>query len=243
MTAKTMGMIGGLGPESTIDYYRRIIETYRKRTNDGSAPSVIINSVDMQRALAYITADDLAGLTDFLVTEIEHLADAGAAFAFISANTPHLVFDAVAARASIPLISIVEAARDAALAGGFQKLGLFGTRFTMQARFFFDVFDRAGVALVVPGDDDQNYIHDRYMKELALGVFHNDTRDRMLSIARDLVQHHGIQALILGGTELPLLLRDASIGVPLLDTTRIHVDRAVDELLAPTPLVKLNQNR
>jgi aspartate racemase len=232
MTTKTMGMIGGVGPESTIDYYRLIIEMYQKRVNDGSAPSIIINSVNMQQALSYITANDLASLTDFLLTEIEHLADAGATFALISANTPHLVFDAVAARTTIPLISILEATRDAALAGGFEKLGLFGTRFTMQARFFFDVFERAGMTLVVPGDDDQNYIHDKYMNELVGGVFRDDTRDRVLSIARGLMERHDIQALILGGTELPLLLRDASIGIPLLDTTRIHVERAVDELLS-----------
>jgi aspartate racemase len=132
----------------------------------------------------------------------------------------------------IPLISIVEATRDHAQASGFTKLGLFGTRFTMQARFFFDVFERAGMTLVVPGVDDQNYIHDKYMNELTLGVFTDATRARMLAIARDLVATHAIQALILGGTELPLLLRDPDIGVPLLDTTRIHVARAVEELLS-----------
>ena len=228
---KTVGIIGGIGPESTIDYYRLIIDTYRKAT-DGSTPSIVIDSINMQQMLSYVAANDLAALTEYLVTEVERLARAGAGFALIAANTPHIVFDAVRARAPIPLISIVEATRDAALAGGFQKLGLFGTRFTMQATFFFEVFNRAGMTLVVPDDDDQSYIHDKYMSELALGIFIDETRDRMLTIGRDLVERHGIQALILGGTELPLLLRDASIGVPLLDTTKIHVERAVAELLS-----------
>ncbi|MDP9360351.1 MAG: amino acid racemase [Acidobacteriota bacterium] len=229
---KTVGIIGGIGPESTIDYYRLIIDTYRKSTNDGSSPSIIIDSVDLQQVLSYVAANDLAKLTEYLMAEVERLARAGADFALIAANTPHIVFDALLARSPIPLISIVEATRDAALAGGFQKLGLFGTRFTMQGPFFFEVFNRAGMALVVPDDDDQGYIHDKYMKELGYGIFVEETRARMLAIGRDLVERHGIEALILGGTELPLLLRDASIGVPLLDTTKIHVERAVAELLS-----------
>jgi aspartate racemase len=229
---KLLGLIGGISPESTIDYYRLILDAWRKATNDGTAPRIIIDSLNMQEALSYINASDLHGLTEYLRIEIERLHRAGADFALITANTPHMVFDAVAARSPIPLISIVEATRDRARAGGFQKLGLFGTRFTMQARFFFDVFERGGMTLVVPGGDDQNYIHDKYMNDLTAGIFADETRDRMLGIARDLVRHQGIQALILGGTELPLLLRDADIGVPLLDTTSIHVARAVEELLA-----------
>ena len=229
---KTVGIIGGIGPESTIDYYRLIIDTYRKATADSGSPSIVIDSVNLQQVLAYVAANDLPALTEFLVAEIERLARAGADFALIAANTPHIVFDAVRTRAPIPLISIVEATRDAALAGRFQKLGLFGTRFTMQATFFFEVFNRAGMTLVVPDDDDQTFIHDKYMNELGLGIFIDETRDRMLAVGRDLVERHGIQALILGGTELPLLLRDASIGVPLLDTTKIHVERAVAELLS-----------
>jgi|SRR4051812_12912078 len=228
---KTLGIVGGIGPESTIDYYRLIISSYRAKQPDGSAPSIIINSVDLQSLLSLIAANDLPRLTDFLVTEVQRLAGAGADFGLLAANTPHMVFDEVSARSPIPLISLVEATRDTALAGGFQKLGLFGTRFTMQARFFFDVFQRAGMTLVVPDDDDQLFIHDKYLNELGKNIFLDETRDRMLAIARNLVERQGIQSLILGGTELPLLLRDADIGVPLLDTTKIHVERAVGELL------------
>jgi aspartate racemase len=231
MTTKTVGIIGGIGPESTIDYYRLLLAAYRTKKPDGSAPSIIINSVDLQSMLSLVAANDLPKLADFLVTEVQRLAGAGADFGLLAANTPHMVFDEVSARSSIPLISIVEATRDAASAAGLRKLGLFGTRFTMQARFFFDVFERAGMTLVVPDDDDQHFIHDKYMNELGRGIFLDETRDRMLAIARDLVEHHSIQALILGGTELPLLLRDADVGVPLLDTTKIHVERAVEALL------------
>jgi aspartate racemase len=228
---KLLGLIGGISPESTIDYYRLILDAYRRVIDDGSAPRIIIDSLNMQEALTYINASDLDGLTEFLLREIERLHRAGASLGLITANTPHLVFDAVAARSPILLISIVEATRDYAQECGFRKLGLFGTRFTMQARFFFDVFERAGMTLVVPDLDDQDFIHDKYMNELTAGIFSDATRGRMLAIAHDLIKAHSIQALILGGTELPLLLRDADIGVPWLDTTRIHVARAVEELL------------
>jgi aspartate racemase len=228
---KLLGLIGGISPESTIDYYRLILDAYRRVIDDGSAPRILINSLNMQEALAYLNASDLDGLTEFLLLEIGRLHHAGADLGLITANTPHLVFDAVAARSPIPLISIVEATRDYAQECGFRDLGLFGTRFTMQARFYFDVFERAGMTLVVPDLDDQDFIHDKYMNELTAGIFSDATRERMLAIARGLIEIHGIDALILGGTELPLLLRDADIGVPWLDTTRIHVARAVEELL------------
>lgn len=229
---KLLGLIGGISPESTIDYYRLILDAYRRVIDDGSAPRILINSLNMQEAVAYLDDSDLDGLTEFLLIEIGRLHRGGADLGLITANTPHLVFDAVAARSPIPLVSIVEATRDYAQECGFRKLGLFGTRFTMQARFYFDVFERAGMTLVVPDPADQDFIHDKYMNELTAGIFKDETRNRMLAIAHDLMKTHAIQALILGGTELPLLLRDADIGVPWLDTTRIHVARAVEELLS-----------
>ena len=106
---KTLGIIGGLGPESTIDYYGRIITLYRERTGDGSYPQFIINSVNLKRGLDLMDANNLTGMADYLVEEVGKLARAGATFGLISANTPHVVFEEVAAKSAIPLISIVEA--------------------------------------------------------------------------------------------------------------------------------------
>src|SRR6266480_4212027 len=105
---RTLGIIGGLGPESTIDYYRRIIALYRERTGDGSYPQFIINSINMKKGLDFMSANDQTGMADYLVEEICKLARAGAAFGLISANTPHIVFKEVASKSPIPLISIVE---------------------------------------------------------------------------------------------------------------------------------------
>lgn len=235
---KTLGIIGGVAPESTIDYYRRIIALYREKQRDGSYPSLLINSIDLKKMLDLIGAQDLAGLTEYLVGAVTTLARAGADFGLLASNTPHLVFEHVRRQSPIPLISIVEATGATAQALGLKKVGLFGTRFTMQARFYPEVFSRQGITLIVPSPQEQDYIHDRYMHELVAGVYRDDTREQLLAIVDRLKQRDGIQGLILGGTELPLLLREAShAGIPLLDTTKIHVERAVTQLLSDEYLV------
>ncbi|MGH7455798.1 MAG: aspartate/glutamate racemase family protein [bacterium] len=230
---KTAGIIGGIGPESTIEYYRLIIASYREQKQDGSYPTILINSIDLRKMLDLIEANELTKVTEYLVGEVRKLARAGADFGVLSSNTPHIVFDEIRRQSPIPLISIVEATAEAAQALGLKKVGLFGTRFTMQGRFYPEVFSRAGIMLVTPEPDEQAYIHDKYMRELVNGVVVPETRERMLAIVECLQERHGIQGLILGGTELPLILRDeTSRGIPFLDTTKIHVKRIVAQLLS-----------
>src|SRR2546421_11977547 len=159
---KTLGIIGGLGPESTIDYYQRIIAMYRERTGDGSYPQFIINSVNLRKGLDFMDANDLDGMADYLLEAIGKLTRAGAEFGLISANTPHIVFDQIAPKSAIPLISIVEATCAAAKARNLKRLALFGTRYTMQANFYGNVLSRQGIHLCVPDLEDQNYIHEKY---------------------------------------------------------------------------------
>lgn len=230
---KLLGIIGGLGPESTIEYYREIFLAYRERVKEKSNPAFLINSVDMQQVIDRVTANDLASLADFLVIEVKRLADAGATFGIISANTPHLAFDEVRRRSPIPLISIVEAAAEAAKARGLKIVGLMGTRFTMKARLFPDVFERAGIKIVTPDDDEQAFVHDIYMNELVKGVVRDETRERLLQIARRMKRDDGIEGLLLGGTELSLILKSLDgIGLELLDTMKIQVQAAVAEMLS-----------
>ena len=158
---KTAGIIGGVGPESTIEYYRLLISTYREQNPDGNYPSLIINSINLKRMVDLVTASRFSDITDYLTTEITRLANAGADFAAISANTPHVVFEDVRPRSPLPLISIVETTCEAAKESGLTRVGLFGTRFTMQGRFYRDVFDRAAIDLVVPTVEEQAYIHDK----------------------------------------------------------------------------------
>ncbi|MCI0415567.1 amino acid racemase [bacterium] len=228
----TLGIIGGTGPESTIEYYRQIIAAYQEQKKDGSYPSIIINSIDLKKMLELIGANQLTEVTQYLLTEIIKLAKAGADFGLLASNTPHIVFNELAAQSPIPLISIVEAARDAVHAAGFDKVGLFGTRFTMEGTFYAKVFTSSNITLVVPNEHDRTYIHDRYMNELLNGKFLPETRSDLLSIVTRLKEETGIQGLVLAGTELPLILRDKTYqGISFLDTTQIHVKRAVAKML------------
>ena len=233
MKPKLIGIIGGIGPESTIDYYRLFVSIYREHRPEGGYPPLLINSIDLARALKLVSSNDLAGLAAYLLEEIHRLARAGATHGLLSSNTPHIVFDEIEAASPIPLISIVETACRAAAERKLKRVGLFGTRFTMQGGFYQKVFAREGIEVAIPEAEDQNFIHDTYISELVNGIVRPQTRTRYIAIARYMKAQQGIEALILGGTELPLLLRGAiDIGVMLLDTAHLHVERAVAELLS-----------
>ena len=230
---KTVGIIGGVGPESTIEYYRFIIEAYREKKADDSYPSIIINSVDVNKYVSLATANQFDKFAADLSVEIERLARAGADFGAIAANTPHIVFDQLQRHATIPLLSIVEATREKAQSLGLKRIGLFGTRFTMTGGFYQKVFADAGLEILTPNESEQDYIHEKYIGELLKNIFAQETRAGLMAIVAALREREQIEALILGGTELPLILRESEPSeVPFLDTTRIHVERIVRELLS-----------
>ena len=230
---KTVGIVGGIAPESTIEYYRQIIDAYRQQSSAGNYPSILINSINLTKMIELITGNELAAVTEYLLAALDKLARAGADFAVLASNTPHIVFDEVRARSALPLISIVEAACAEAETLGLKRIGLFGTRFTMQATFYRDVFSRAGIQIVLPNEAEQDYIHSHYMDELINGIFLPETKMRLLQIVDQLKERSQVEGIILGGTELPLILReDEHNGVPFLDTTKIHVKQIVTELVA-----------
>jgi aspartate racemase len=240
---KSLGIVGGIGPESTIEYYRFILDGYRARVTEppspellhagaASVPHIIIDSIDVNRGIAMLDAKDLVGLTNYISASVDRLTCAGAEIALIAANTPHLVFDEVQQRATIPMLSIVEAVRDHARGLGLKRLGLLGTGFTMRARFYPDAFAHAGLELVTPGESEQAFIHEKYIHELLKNNFLPETRTAIIAIIERMRRDEGIEAVVLAGTELPLLLRGAEPeGLPFLDTTMIHVNAAVDAIL------------
>jgi len=229
----TVGVIGGIAPESTVDYYRQIIARYRARSQDEHNPSILINSIDMTTMLGFVSAGQFDELTTYLVREVTRLAHAGADFALFASNTPHIVFDEVSAQSPVPLASIVQAACTAARAAGFRNLGLLGTRSTMAGAFYPSVFQRAGLRVIAPHADEQEYVHEKYMGELVRGEFLPETRTRLVALIDTMCARDALDAVILGGTELPLALRDApGLTRPVLDTTAVHVEEVVTRLLA-----------
>ena len=226
-------MIGGVGPESTIDYYKNIIAMYRERQPDGSYPQFVINSINLQKGIDFMEAGNLAGMAEFLLSEIEKLPRAGAEFGIIAANTPHIVFDEVALKSPIPLISIVEATCSYVKERSLKRLALFGTRYTMQADFYQKVFSREKIDIVVPDPKDQDYIHEKYFAEIVPGIFLPETRAGLLAIIHRMKAGSDIDGVILAGTEIPLILRGESHnGAALLDTGKIHCQAAINEMFS-----------
>ncbi len=223
---KRIGMVGGIGPESTLDYYRRFIAAFAQRP-DLRLPEIVIYSANISELLALMEARDLDGLVEWLLTKIEALRGAGAELAAIGSNTPHVVFERVQALSPLPLRSIVEATRAEAERLGARRLALLGTRFTMQSDFFQRSFRAGGMEVVVPTFGEQQLIHDRLMTEIELGIVKESTRQELLGIVKRMIDSSGVEAVILGCTELPLILDRSEHGVPFLNTTAIHVEDIV----------------
>jgi aspartate racemase len=224
-----VGIVGGLGPESTIDYYRRILEAW-EREDPTTAPGIVIDSLDVNRALRLVEHDRPA-LVEYLLESLRRLAGAGVDFAAMTANTPHLVFDELVSRASVPLVSIVAVCAHEAQRRGLRRVALLGTRFTMEAPFYPEVCARRGISVVAPSARDRDWVHQRYVGELLVGEFREETRSGFIALAERLRSEDHVDGVILGGTELPLLLPGPLIaGLPALDTTALHVAAIVERL-------------
>jgi aspartate racemase len=225
---KTIGIVGGIAPASTIEYYKYLIDAYRQKSPGGEYPSIVINSIDPRRMLGMMDAGNLPGTVEYLVSALHVLANAGVDLALFGSNTPHLLFDEIRRQSPVSLISIVDATRDEALRRGLRRVGLLGTGFTMRATFYRDAFADAGILLVSPDAADIDLVHDKYMVELVPGVYRDDTRDAILGVIDRMRTAHNLDGMVFGGTELPLLIPpDSHPELGILDTMRAHVDAAV----------------
>ena len=227
---KTIGILGGLGPESTVEYYKGIIRAFQK--NESGYPEIIIHSTSLSEFWEIIKAGQFVELTTWLADKIESLYDAGADFAAIASNTPHVVFDKVNARSPMPLLSIVEQTCKKADNMGLKKCGLFGTDFTMRSNFYQDYFNRYGISMAVPDEGDRKFLDDKIFSELAFGVIKDETRKLFLRIVRKMIDEQSIDSLVLACTELPLILSNDECGIPFLCTTAIHVESIVEFCLS-----------
>ncbi|HBF37824.1 MAG TPA: aspartate racemase [Firmicutes bacterium] len=224
---KKIGMIGGFGPESTLEYYRLMIDKYRELQGEESLPEIFIYSMDMYTMLNMIGEHRWDETVEWLLQGIHALKKAGADFGIISANTPHVVFDKLKSLSPIPLISIVEETCKKVKESKLQKVGLLGTLFTMKASFFQEVFTRDNITLVVPEKQEQEYIHQKLMTEIELGKIYEKTRQDLLAIIKRMITDDGIQGVVLGCTELPLILTRSEFGIAFFNTTKIHVESAI----------------
>jgi aspartate racemase len=228
---KKIGIVGGIGPESTLDYYRGIIDAFRERIGGMNYPDIIIYSADLTELLQILEAKTPDKLVEWLLARVGALQRAGAEFAVIASNTPHMVFDEVLKRSPLPMLSIVDATCGKAETLGVKRPGLLGTRFTMQADFFQKPFHEWGMTVVVPSADEQQFIHEKLFSEIELGIIKEETREGLLSIVKKMIERDAIDSLILGCTELPLILPEQAYDIPFLNSTAIHIESIVRHCL------------
>lgn len=228
---KKIGIIGGFGPESTVDYYKEIISTFNTKYAELAYPEIIIYSANLKKLMGFVETESWSELSKWLLEIIHSLHLAGAEFAAIASNTPHIVFDDIKSRSSIPLLSIVEETCNKAKEMGLKNIGLMGTKLTMKADFYKNPFTSTGISIVVPSEKEQQLIHHKLFSEIELGIFKDSTRDELLAIAKRMVDEQGVDSLILGCTELPLILTESKYGIPFLNTSVIHCESIISHCI------------
>jgi aspartate racemase len=228
---RTVGLVGGMTPESTLEYYRNLIQSARERLRDPDPlrnPVVIIYSLD----LAQVAALQRAGRTDDLAAHLagicETLRAAGAEVGALTANTPHLYFEEIQAGTSLELVSIVETTCRASVGLGLRRPLLLGTRTTMESPMYRDRLAAGGIEMLTPDEQGRQRLDETIYTELAVADVRPETRSRLLALCREAIEHRGADGVILGCTELPLVLSQDDLPVPVIDTARVHVEAILD---------------
>ncbi|WP_413627822.1 amino acid racemase [Fructilactobacillus vespulae] len=227
-----LGIIGGIGPEATVDYYLSIIKQYQQSMgNQQVLPEITIESINMYHMFALLQDKKYDQVVAYLKTAVDHLEAAGADFAIMCGNTPHIVFEQLQQQTNLPLMSMVETSVAEAQRLGLKRLGLLGTRFTMENDFFVAPFERAGIEIKIPNPDEINFIHEKIVSELENGIVKPETKKQLLAIAERMISANHLDGIILGCTELPLILKPEDFNVETFDITKIHIAAIVKELI------------
>ncbi|MHA1303992.1 MAG: aspartate/glutamate racemase family protein [Candidatus Heimdallarchaeaceae archaeon] len=223
---KKIGIIGGLSPESTIEYYKIISRDYIKLKGGVSSPLLAIESLDLQTISNFMKEDNWDKVYDFIYAAAVNLIKIGAEVIIIATNTIHKIFDKLVQAIDVPMISIMDATAEKVKEAGITKVGLLGTAFTMQSDFYHKVFKEYGLEIITPCLEDQNYINKIIWYELTRHILKQESKQGYLEIIQRL-QQKGAEGVILGCTEIPLLIKQEDCSVPVFDTTTIHAKAAL----------------
>jgi len=229
---KKIGLIGGIGPESTLDYYRNIIAAFRETHETTGFPEIVIESIDLVNFNALVVAGKWEAVIQLLAIRCELLRRCGAAIGAMASNTPHAVFDAIQAKTDLPLLSILSVTADYVRTLNVRSLCLLGTRFTMTSDYYQDEFDRYNIRLTTPEPEEIDRIHHILMKEVELGVIREKSRSDLVAIINRIRKAAGVEGVILGCTELPLILSQNDLAIPCINPSRLHIDAIVRECRA-----------
>ena len=223
---KTIGILGGMSPESTVAYYEYITRTYTERFGDYGYPEILIYSVSFQPYVDWPREDRWDLVAEGLSEAAHALEGAGADVVIIATNTMHIVFDEVEASVSVPMLSLLDVVGEAIRERKIDRVGLLGTAFTMEKPFYQQGLAEKGIAVLVPDPADRKLVNTIIYEELVAGEIRDASRDAFVRIINDLVKQ-GAEGVVLGCTEIPLLIRQEDVGVPLFDTTEIHAEAAL----------------
>lgn len=225
---KTIGILGGLGPESTLEYYSCIFEAFKGNYQTDGFPEMIIHSVNLKEYSKYAEEDKWEIIAKKIALICNGLKKSGADFGFIAANSPHKVFNEIQALTSLPLLSIVKATVNKVKKSGLTRLSLLGTKFTMSSDFYQSAFREEGIELFTPMAEEQEYIHKTIFAELQIGLVKPETKEAYLKIIKRIQNQHNTQGLITACTEIPLIIKPEDTDQEYLDPTQLHINAIVD---------------
>ena len=220
---KKIGILGGMSYESTIKYYDLILQKYYDRYQDYYYPEILIYSLNFKKVIDYELGDDKGIYVDYLMTGINSLQNGGVDFIIMAANSPHAVYNDLVQLSKIPILSIVKATAEKAQQDNLKKLLLLGIKFTMQSSFYQEFFAKSDMEVITPLDSEQDIINKIIFDELVIGKFTKESKHILLKI----VNNYEVDGVILGCTELPLILKQNDTDVILLDTVELHVEAAL----------------
>ena len=225
---KKIGLVGGIGPASTVDYYLGLIERCRAEFGENVYPEIVIDSVSLTTATDFLAQNDFDGNAQLMLKSLAGLKAAGAEIAAITANTEHIVWDRISDKFQLPVVSIVEATAAEILRKGYRKVLILGTIFTMKSGLYEKPLAERGITPILPTDEDKEKIANLFFPNLENGIVVPEDKVKMLEIVGRYVREKGADAVLLGCTELPLMIKDGDLDVPLLNTTRIHLNAIFD---------------
>ncbi len=225
---KKIGLVGGTGPESTLMYYKELNTRIDQLTGGKAMPDLAIESVDFRKAWAYVSNGEKDNLADYLSEKVSCLKSTGCEVISLTAGTMHLVINEIEKKTGVSLVSIPKAVADEAASKGYTKVGLLGTIFTMEQDYMKKDLIDAGIEVCIPGKEDRELVAKRIFEELELGIVKDETLKEFQALIVKMQKEQGIQAVILGCTELPLLLNEKNSPLPILDSVEIHIRKLIE---------------
>jgi len=220
---KKIGILGGMSYESTIKYYDLILQKYYDRYHDYNYPEIIIYSLNFQKVIDYELGDNESIYVNYLMTGINSLQNGGVDFILMAANSPHAVYNKLMQKTKVPILSIVEVTAKKAQQENLKKLLLLGIKFTMRASFYKETFSKFDMEVITPLDPEQDIINQIIFDELVIGKFTEESKHKLLKI----ISNYNVDGVILGCTELPLILQQIDTNLRLLDTVELHIEAAL----------------